>query len=373
MKRSRFLLSLCLICCYQLCVAQNNLNSRGQPYGHWKYDKATYGVIEEGDYKVMSLVEYDSARYEQEEGSNIGKLAVKYKASRADIVTYNFDNDSLSVNDGTWNQYDTATGKLMLSTVYLNGIVLGRKEYGEDGELEKYSYTNYEADSSIYLTYLDKHVFKKEFYPPGSGTNKITQYYPNDRLHISNAEPELNVNFLSKPSVNYVINITADTNVTITNFMANGDINIINKKGQPIDLPLALTKGKAYPVTIQYTPKPARYSFYDTVAIATAGSHFTYKIICSAWSAHIDRNNVTTLQNIKLSKSKDRYLFIKGCGSVTNFSITDDDGRVSNYAAMGGRVTAVDLSEYQPGTYTVDVTMNDCETEGNGINLKIVE
>ena len=89
-------------------------------------------MIEEGDYKVMSLVEYDSARYEQEEGSNIGKLAVKYKASRADIVTYNFDNDSLSVNDGTWNQYDTATGKLMLSTVYLNGIVLGRKEYGED-------------------------------------------------------------------------------------------------------------------------------------------------------------------------------------------------------------------------------------------------
>ncbi len=363
----------CLIFLSSLCTAQNNVNGKGQPYGHWMYDKATYGVTEEGDYKIMSLLQYDSARLEQEEGSYTGRLAVKYKASRADITTYNYDGDSLSVNDGIWNQYDTATGKLMLTTEYYNGIVLGRKEYGAEGGLVKYTYTNYEADSSIYLTYMDNHVFRKEFYPPGTGTNKVTQYYPDHPLHIANAEPELNVNFLSRPLVNFNTKLIADTEVTITNFISNGDIDILNKKNQPVSLPLTLRKGKPYDITIQYKPKPSTYNFYDTIAITTTGSQFTYKIICSAWAAHIDRNNVTTLQNVKVSKSKDRYFFIKGCGSVTNFSISDEDGRVSNYAAMGGRVTAVDLNEYQPGAYTIDVTMGDCETEGSGINLKIVE
>jgi len=356
-----------------VCHAQNNLNSRGQAYGHWKFDKATYGAISEGDYKIVSIVQYDSAHYEQEEGSTIGHLDLKYKAGKAAIVTYNFDGDSACVNDGTWNDYDTATGKLMQSTVYYNGIVLERKEYATTGDLLKYSYTNYDADSVVYLTYLDHRVFKKECYPPHNGNNKITQYYPAEPLHLSNAEPELNVNFLAKPSARATITLVADTDVTIKDISMREDIKIVNKKNQPLQFPLELSKGKAYSISIVCTPKPATYSFYDTIAIATAGKHFTYKIICTEWCAHIDRNNVTVLQNVKLSKSKDKYFFIKGCGSVTNFSITDDDGKVSNYAALGGRVTAVDLSEYAPGIYSVDVSMNDCETEGNSINLKIVE
>ncbi len=354
-------------------MAQNKLNEKGQPYGHWKFDKATYGVISEGDYKIVSIAQFDSAHFEQEDGTTIGHLDVKYKSSKAAIITYNFNTDSASVNDGTWNDYDTATGKLTQTTIYYNGVVLGRKEYASSGDLVKYSYTNYDADSVVYLTYLDHRVFKKEFYPPGNLNNKITQYYPNEALHFSDAAPELNVNFLAKPSAKAVIKITADTDVTITNISANNSLNILNRKNQPLSLPLKLSRRETYPITIECTPEAATYSFYDTILITTAGARFTYKIICSEWCAHIDRNNVTTLQYIKLSKAKDKYFFIKGCGSVTNFTITDDDGKVNNYAALGGKITAVDLSEYEPGLYSVDVTMGDCETEGNSINLKILE
>ena len=356
-----------------VCLGQNKLNEKGQPYGHWKFDKATYGIESEGDYKIVSIVQYDSAHFEQEEGNTIGHLDAKYKAGKAAIITYNFNTDSASVNDGTWNDYDTATGKVIQTTVYYNGIVLGRKEYSPSGTLIKYSYTNYDADSSVYLTYLDNHVFKKECYPPGNGNNKITQYYPNEPMHLSDAEPEFNVNFLAKPSARNTIKIVADTDLTITKVAMDSDLEILNRKNQPINLPLKLSKGETYPITIQCMPTAATYSFYDTIAISVAGARFKYKIICSEWCAHIDRNNVTVLDNVKLSKSKDRYFFIKGCGSVTNFTITDDDGKANNYAAMGGRVTAVDLSEYAPGLYTVDVTMGDCEAEGNGINLRIVE
>ncbi len=356
-----------------VCLAQNKLNEKGQPYGHWKFDKATYGAISEGDYKIVSLVQYDSAHFEQEEGSTIGHLDVKYKSGKAAIITYNFNTDSASVNDGTWNDYDTATGKLMQTTTYYNGIILGRKEYSTSGDLVKYSYTNYDADSIVYLTYLDHHVFKKEFYPPGNANNKITQYYPAEAMHLSDAEPEFNINFLAKPSAKSVIKITADTDVMITSIAIDSDIELTNRKKQPLSLPLKLKKGETYPITIQCTPKAATYSFYDTIAIITAGTRLKYKIICSEWCAHIDRNNVTTLQYIKLSKSKDKYFFIKGCGSLTNFTITDDDGKVNNYAALGGKVTAVDLNEYAPGLYSVDVTMGDCETEGSGINLRILE
>ncbi len=356
-----------------VCLAQNKLNEKGQPYGHWKFDKGTCGVSEEGDYKIVSLVQYDSAHFEQEEGSSVGHLDVKYKAGKAAIIAYNFNADSVSVNDGTWNDYDTATGKMLQSTVYFNGIVLGRKEYSLSGDLLKYSYTNYDADSAVYLTYLDNHVFKKECYPPHNGNNKVTQYYPNEPLHLYDAEPEFNINFLAKPYARNTIKIVADTDITITNIAMDSDMEMVNRKNQPVRFPLELSKGETYPITIKCTPKAATYSFYDTVTISTSGSRFKYKIICAEWCGHIDRNNVTVLQNFKLSKSRDRYLFIKGCGSVTNFTITDDDGKANNYSALGGRVTAVDLSEYAPGLYTVDVTMGDCEAEGNGINLRIVE
>ena len=237
----------------------------------------------------------------------------------------------------------------------------------------KYTYTNYDADSTIYLTYLDSHVFKKEFYPPGKGTNKVIQYYPDDALHFSNAEPDYNINFISRPGAYRTSKITADADVRITGITASPNIKVVNSKGKEIGLPRKLSKGETYTLTIQYTPRPASYTFYDTITIATNDTKFTYKIICQGWSAHIDRNNASTIQSISLSIAKDRYLFVRGCGTTTNFSITDDDGKVSNYAAYGGKITAVSLKDFAPGTYTLDVTMNDCETEGSGINLKLSE
>ncbi len=354
-------------------MAQNMVNARGQPYGYWRYDRATYGAEQDGYYKIVSLAQYDSLHFEPGEGGAVGRLEAKYKNSRASIVTYTYAGDSMSVNDSVWNVYDSATGKIALTTVYDKGVVLWSKEYGSDGGLVKYDYTNYEADSSVYLTYSGDKVFKKEFYPPGFANTKITRYYPFEPLHISDAEPVFNVNFLNKPEVEHVVKISADTDVTITKIIASNNIKLLNKKGGAVDMPIELGKGDTYALTIKYASTPATYNFYDTISIKTKGSAFMYKIICSAWCAHVDRNNVTTMQNIRLSITKDRYLFVKGCGTTTSFSISDDDGKVSNYSITDGNITAVDLKEFVPGIYTLDITMNDCNTEGNGINLRLSE
>jgi len=373
MKPVKYCTCLFLITLSSACFAQNKLNAKGQPFGYWKYDRATYGAAQDGYYKIVSLSQYDSIHFEPGEGGAVGRLEVNYKRSRASIVTYNYDNDSMSVNDSVWNVYDSATGKLALTTVYDKGVMLWSKEYDAKGDLLKYDYNNYDADSSVYLTYLDHRVFKKEFYPPGFANDKITQYYPYEHLHLSGAEPVFNLNFLNKPEEESTVKIVADTDVTITKFIASNNIKLLNKKGGDVNLPIVLGKGDTYTLTIQYSSTPATYNFYDTIAIKTKGSNFTYKIICTAWCAHVDRNNASTIQNIRLSISKDGYLFIKGCGSMTTFSISDEDGKTSNYAATDGNITAVGLKEFEPGIYTLDITMNDCNTEGGGINLKISE
>ena len=369
----KYITCLCMIFISLVCTAQNKLNEKGQPYGYWKFDKATYGASQDGYYKIVRLSQYGAGQPEHEEGSTTGHLDVKYRSGKASIVVYSFDKDSASVNDSIWNVYDSATGKLALTTDYDNGVLLWTKEYDAKGELTKYDYTNYDADSSVYLTYMDHHLFKKEFYPPGKSINKITRYYPNEPMHISNAEPVFNINFLMNSRVDEDIKIRADTDVTITNFTTDNNIKLLNKKGQEVSVPITLSKGDVYNLTIRYSSTPATYNFYDTIAIKTKGTNFTYKIICTAWCSHVDRTNVATVQNIKLSIAKDKYLFVKGCGSLTTFSISDEDGKTSNYAATDGNITVVDLKDFVPGMYSLDVTMNECNTEGSGINLKISE
>ena len=228
MLQIRYFIFFCLTVFSSVCFAQNKLNKKGQAYGHWVFDKATYGFSEEGDYKIVSLMEYDSVHLEQTENSTVGHMNVKYKSGKASVTTYNFSEDSATVNDGTWNMYDTATGKLLQSIVYTNGIELSRKEY-EDGRLVRHSYTNYDADSTVYLTYFGGHLFKKEFYPPGNSIDKRTVYYPNDSLFISNAEPIFNVNFRLNPTCDTTIKLVARSKMDIKNITATEKLKILCK------------------------------------------------------------------------------------------------------------------------------------------------
>ena len=121
-----------------------------------------------------------------------------------------------------------------------------------------------------------------------------------------------------------------------------------------------------------YAPKPSTYGFYDTISIVTSQTNFVYKVICEGYCAHVDRTNVARTKNLKLSKSKDLFLFLRGCGSQTNFTISDEDGKAKKYSSEDGRIIRVNLDEYPAGVYSLEVTMNDCDLEGD-INLNIEE
>ncbi len=127
----------------------------------------------------------------------------------------------MSVQDGVYSNYDS-TGKLQSTTIYKDGIDLGTKEYDQNGVLITYRYQNYDADSSVNLTYIGYHVFRKQFYPPGDGNHQFTEYYPGERLNISNAEPLFRVNFISKPSDTQTVILIANKAITINGFKMKG-------------------------------------------------------------------------------------------------------------------------------------------------------
>lgn len=148
--------------------SQNKINQKGLKYGHWKYNDPTYDFIEEGSYRIVPISFYDTINSDlpySDNGNGHGHFGVRYKRHWAIAYFHAVSGDSISVQDGIWNMYDSKTRTLTQSVLWTNGISLWTKKFDEEGNVTNYNYEDYENDSGVYITYIDKHIFKKEFSP----------------------------------------------------------------------------------------------------------------------------------------------------------------------------------------------------------------
>ena len=350
---------------------QNQKNGDSLKYGHWKFVAHSNTHIAEGNYKIVPFSLYDTvSSFLPAYNMGRGIMVVRYKQHLLTIHVNSSDSAALSVKDGMWNYYDTATHNLIKRTCWENGIAKWTKKFDNNGNTTNYTY--YDHDTIITQGYIDGRVFSKAFYLPGNDDHKITRYYPYDNMHISDAAPDFDINFITHPAEEKPVVITVKEKTTITSFVTDNNISVLDNDGNPVRTPMKLKPGKEYAFLLHYAPGASVYSDQDTILINTSDKVRQYKIISSASLVHIDESNVRDVKNLSLSISKDKYLYIKGCASETYFYIRDSMGDANYYTINGNNVMRLPLKSMKTDAYYLMVDMADGEAVGN-IQLDITQ
>lgn len=268
--------------------------------------------------------------------------------------------------DGIWQTADS-TGNILKTEYWDKGLNLWTKYFDEHGNLSEYEYYDIKDDTHFYLTYKNNQLYKKAFYPPENKNQQTEIFYPDNNLLIPDAEPAFYSKFSDiAPSV-FQLKLSCKKDLTIIS-VRSGSKNI--HVNFPLNAPpFRLTPKDTACIDLIFTPTPASFSSSDTITIVTSEENvLPYKVYCSLRAFHIDGSNVETLQEISLSKTKDRYLFIAPMGTITEAIIQHSDGTEKRYDI--NQINQIDLKELEPGEYALAIY--SCNT-GGYLKLKISE
>ncbi|MEI8280665.1 MAG: hypothetical protein WCG87_12980 [Bacteroidota bacterium] len=185
-------------------------------------------------------------------------------------------------------------------------------------------------------------------------------------MNIQDAKLLFEMNFLSKPTDIKPLILIAKNPIIINSFNAKDNIHLYTKDMGEIHYPLYLKRNESILLYISNTPNSLSYKYreVDTISINTSDTGIIYKIMYDTWCSHLDQNNINKVKELVLSKSKDGYLFIKGCGSVADFDLIDSSNKIESNTIVGGAVVEVNLSNVAIGKYTLIIRLSDCDEEG---------
>ena len=357
------ILTILLIVFVQIqCLSQNNISSEGLNIGMWlnEYELA-YGKFKEtGRYKIVDLTQYDTIK---ELGSQ--HFEIKYKGSNAILFVENRFGNKVSVKDSIWITVDSL-GRIYKINNWFQGINLWTKHFDNKGNLVEFHYDDFENNTSFYLTYNENQLFKKAFYPPNNKNQQTEIYYPDRNLIIPNAEFSYSGIFGSNDNNNFRLNLTCKESTQILSIKNNSKNVIIESSDK---LPMKLLPNNKVEITLRFTPTSSTYRQYDTIIIETSEKNaLPYKMYCSMNVAHINSKNVETLKDLKLSKLKDKYLYIQSMGTVTDAYIKSTKQEEKHYQIWG--VTKIDLNTLELGQHSLSIS--SCNN-GGYIKLNIVE
>ena len=313
-----------------------------------------------GNYKIIPLVKYDTIR---KLGSNC--YEINYKGSTPLLFYEKNVNGNISVKDSIWNASDSV-GNIIRIDSWSEGLSLWTKYFNENGDLTEYDFHDYENDTSFHLTYINRRLFKKAFYPPENKNRQTKIYYPDNKLIISNAELSFTINFLTKPSAIEEISLSSKEDLTINSISSKRQfIKITSLTNKPITFPLRISPSSPIIIKIIATPTAATYQMTDTLLISTNESGTPYHIYSDIFAYHINGRTVEALTSIQLSRTNDKYLILPSMGTVTDATIISKNGE-SHYYEING-TTKIDLSVFPPGSY--QLLISSCN---NGGQLKFI-
>jgi hypothetical protein len=241
------------------------------------------------------------------------------------------------------------------------GLNTSTKEFDSAGNLVSHHYHNYEGDTSFYLTYIDKQLFKTAYYPPENKNRQVEIYYPLDDLIISDAEPRFRINFLNNPADTQTIVLSSRKELSIYSITSTGHSFSVSGSFSASCYPMKISPESPVYLRLITKPKALTYNIRDTILIRTSGDSPPYKIYTSTYAAHIDMKNVEVLKELSLSRTKDRYLVVPSLGTVTGVYIYSKTGSHKYSYDIHG-ITKIDLSNTPLGTFTLEV--ESCNTGG---------
>jgi hypothetical protein len=344
---------------------RNKTTKNGLRTGLWveQYETHEGRWVETGTYAIIPVSTYDFLEFSR------ALYRIRYKGFEQLLFVEGRSDSLLSVKDGLWYTYDS-TRTLRRTDLWSNGLNLWTTYFDEQGEIQRHNYRDFENDTSFYLTYVDKRLFKKAYYPPEDKNNETVLYYPENDLVIEDAEPRFYANFLSKTTDTFQLRVTARKSMDIVSMKTTAsDMQLVDASFQAVRFPLHMAAHDTVILNMLFAPVPATYREYDTIVVATSEANVPeYKLYCKARASHLDGWNVQTIQDVTLSKKKDKYLIIAPMGTVTDAYITSATGEEKSYGIYG--ITRIDLEELDTGRY--DMRISSCHT-GGYMTLIIVE
>ncbi len=362
MKHSIYILLLLLLLNLH-GFGQNKLTKDGLKIGKWeeKYEISVGKMKYSGFFKIIPINTYDTIR---SIGDNLYRI--KYKGATPLLSTSGIKRNNVSVKDGIWRTIKS-NGKIHEIQTWQNGLLLSEEEYDDNGILKEHHYIDYENDTSVYLYYKGEQLYKKAFYPPNQKQQQTVIFYPDNNLVIPNAELYFNSKF-GDTSLNILpLKLFCKRDLTILSvFSSSSNIQV----SFPYEtFPYDLTTEDTVTLNLIFTPTPSSFRTEDTITILTSEENaLPYKIYCWSRASHINGNNVETLKQITLSKTKDKFLIIATMGTSTSAYIKDLNGEEKRYKITIS--SKINLNEFGVGEY--DLKIHSCNTYED-IKLVIIE
>ncbi|HEY8898053.1 MAG TPA: hypothetical protein VIM79_24675 [Niastella sp.] len=308
----------------------------------------SYGAFDrKGKYTIISTASY--AKILEETAFNV---KVKYKGSTPLVWFEKKVDGRISVKDSIWNKYD-GKGRLKETRFWKDGLSQWAKYYDEKGNLVEYDYEDFENDTSFKRVYIDGKLFKSAYYSPINNHEATAVYYPNEPLSFSKAEFMFDINFVNYPTETkeFVINATKDMTIKSISSV-HKFAKIVAADNQPLSLPYKIKAGTATTLKIIASPGSADYQEKDTITLATAESEVPYRICLYIRGSHIDGRSAG--RELRLSKSKDKYLILPTMGTLLAAEITSEEGKKETHL-VSRKFKRVDLSTFSTGKYVLKI------------------
>ncbi|PQJ10705.1 hypothetical protein CJD36_012085 [Flavipsychrobacter stenotrophus] len=168
------------------------MNEKGQKYGHWEHiDSFAIVYRNTGNYKIVSIAAFNTTTWRQDYDRKDGKM---------------------SVRNGMWLGYNIA-GKKVQEEDYSDGICKIVKDYDSAGNLTSLTYIDTLGNGKKWtISYRGGRPFAKW---PYNGCPCDVVYYPESKLHISNAEFDHEGNFMSDTVWDEMVTLRATDDIEI--------------------------------------------------------------------------------------------------------------------------------------------------------------
>ena len=361
-KKTSLALILLLLC---LRGSSQNTDEKivlksGKHYEEYELEDGKYK--EEGIYNIVSKKEYQII-----EDFGASFYDIKYKNATTMLSYHAKLGDSLSVKDGLWKTFHEK-GYLFEETYWDNGIRIWSKVYDLSNNLIEYNYDDLENDTNFYLTYRDRRLFKKSYYPPNDKNHATTIYYPESDIAISNAELYFYKNMATHKTDSTSFSLSAPNKTIVINSIncSTKSIKILDKNNNLIKFPLTIKKDETQYFRLPYTPDPISLKNEEIIKVNVYGlKDSSFDIFCTTRAAHIDGESIMHQEYLTLSRTKDRFLIVKSMGTVTTASIQGNNIEERVYDIRG--ITKIDLLDFEAGIY--DLSIGSCD---NGGFLKLI-
>lgn len=332
-------------------LAQNKLSYHGLKYGHWDVGNVAC------DYRIVAFSFFDTVGFD-----GADRLQVRQHNGRdtttETIRISGYFGDSVSVLDGYFMSKDTA-GRLIEVVEYRNGTY-GSNILFHQWDTAKYSHVFQHVDSNYYDTYVDNKVFSRMYF---RNRELRYDYYPGKGLVIADAAPKIYID-LSRGNTDTVdLVLTARTEQFVNGIGYGDHIALYDAGYHPAHFPIAICPGDTIRLHIADAQWPQNMKVEDTLTIMTPEGK--YRVYLTAAASHLNKDNITTLKSMTVSRKKDKYLVVYSCGPYGHMLVSDTTGSKMEYKFEGDNLYMISLTDLPGKAYKIDLRM--CYDDGMGI------